>query len=114
MRCCTNVRRVVQVALLLLMCLLLPACKKSKVDKANYEKIQVGMTLDDVEDILGKGTKEEGGDGSNVAAQFGIDVHVGGGGGGRGGDTYVWERGDSFIKVFFHNGKVTNKTSKDL
>ena len=52
---------VVRLALVLLLCLAVPACK-SKVTKANFDKIKEGMTLAEVEKILGKGTKE-GGDG---------------------------------------------------
>jgi hypothetical protein len=61
---------VIRLAMVLALCLLVPACK-SKLSKANFDKVKDGMTLDDVEKILGKGTKEAG-DGSNVAGQFGV------------------------------------------
>ncbi|HXG08716.1 MAG TPA: hypothetical protein VNK04_02915 [Gemmataceae bacterium] len=97
--------------ILLTLGLLLPACSPrtpSKVTQENYDKIKNDMTLQQVEAILGPGTKEEGGDGSGVAAQFG--VHVGGPErGGRNVDTYVWEAKGKTIKVHFVNGKVTNK-----
>jgi hypothetical protein len=100
--------------IVLTVCLLLPACIKNKVTKANFEKIKDGMTLADVEKILGKGTKEEGGDGSNVAGQFGVAIEsapkVGGGGA-----IYKWERGVSGITVYFNKeGKVVNKRSEGL
>jgi len=96
---------------LLVVCLLLTGCVKNKVTKENYAKINVGMSLDDVEKILGKGTKEEG-DGTGTAAQFGVHIaqapKVGGG------DTYVWERGGKKITVFVKDGKVTGKNSPDF
>jgi hypothetical protein len=101
-------RRVFSVAILLAVCLLLPACSKSKVTQANYDQIKNGMSPKEVEAVLGPGKKDEGGDGSGVAAQFGVDV----GGpekGGKGVDTFVWESGDKKIKVSFVSGKVTNK-----
>jgi hypothetical protein len=110
------IRRLTQAALLLALCLLLPACGKSKVNKANYDKITEGMTLEQVEGILGKGTKEEGGDGSNVAGQFGVDVTggMGGGGGSKAITTYKWEKGDKSITVHFLNGKVSKTTQQGL
>jgi hypothetical protein len=103
-------RRLLQAALLLAACLCLPACGNSKINKANYNRIQEGMSLEDVEGILGKGTRQEG-DGSGVAAQFGVHVDPGRGGSG---EQYVWESGDSSITVYFRNEKVANKTSKGL
>ena len=46
------------------------------MNKANYEKVKEGMSLAEVEKILGKGSKETG-DGSNVAAQFGVAIPAG-------------------------------------
>ena len=100
------------VTALLFLCLLIPACGKNKVTKDNYEKIKNDMTLAEVEAILGKGAKDESGDGSGVAAQFGVDVSGPAKAGGRGVDTYVWESGGKTIKVFINNGKVTNKSKE--
>ena len=97
----------VRFAVVLALCLLIPACK-SKVNKTNFEKVKDGMTLDEVEKILGKGTKETG-DGSNVAGQFGVAISsaptVGGG------ESYVWESSAHSITVTFRQGKVVNKRS---
>jgi hypothetical protein len=102
--------------IVLVVCLVIPACGNPKITKANYEKIQMGMTLQQVEEILGKGEKEEGGDGSNVAGQFGVDV-----GGGLNlsarpnpGESYKWETGTKTITVYFLSGRVTNKVPKGL
>lgn len=32
----------------------------SKITKSNYEKVRMGMTLAEVEDVLGKGTEQAG------------------------------------------------------
>jgi hypothetical protein len=93
------------VAAVLALCLLAAGCK-TKLTKANYDKINNGMTLEEVEAILGRGDKE--GDGSGVAAQAGVDLQglapaksnvV----------AYVWEGGGKTVRVYFVNGKVTKK-----
>jgi hypothetical protein len=93
------------VAAVLALCLLAAGCN-SKVTKANYDKINNGMSLDEVEAILGRGEKE--GDGSGVAAQFGVDVQ-GAGAAKSSVTTYVWESGNKTVRVYFANGKVTKK-----
>jgi hypothetical protein len=102
-------QRLVLLTLLVLVCSMIPACRPSKVTQDNYDKIKTDMTLQDVETLLGRGTKDEGGDaGAGVAAQVGVDV----GGperGGKGVVTYNWESGNKKITVHFVNGKVTNK-----
>jgi hypothetical protein len=95
----------VRCVVILLICLLLPACQ-SKVTKANYEKVKEGMSLEEVEKILGKGSKETG-DGSNVAGQFGIalpSAPVSGGG-----DVYTWEGSNSTIRLTFRDGKLAHR-----
>jgi hypothetical protein len=87
------------------------ACGSKKVTRANYDKIIPGMTLQEVEAILGKGSKE-GGDGSNVAAQFGVDV--GGTAPAQSGETYVWESGSKSITITFVNGKTATKKESGL
>src|SRR5262245_2832738 len=99
-------------ALLLGLCLLMPGCGKSIVTKENFEKIQNGMTLAEVEKLLGKGEQETG-DGSNVAAQFGVDVGVSGGGSG-GVKTYNWESGNKKITVSFRQDKVAYKKADGM
>ena len=103
-----------RILLLLAFCLGLSSCAPSKLTKANYEKIQTGMTLQQVEELLGPGKKDESGDGSGVAAQFGVDVSAGAGPARKSGDTYVWESGMTTITVDFQNGKVTGKNAKGL
>jgi hypothetical protein len=100
-----------RLALALGLCLLLPACVKSKVTKANFDKISNGLTLEEVEKVLGKGEKETG-DGSNVAGQFGVAVTAPPAAGG--GETYKWESPKATITVTFRQGKVVGKNQKGL
>jgi hypothetical protein len=98
------IRRVVGVVLVLTVCLLLPACGKNKVTKANFDKIKVGMTLAEVEAILGKGKKEEQA-GTAAANRFTGAIGVQGKLPDQ--DVYVWESGVKTITVVFVNGKVS-------
>jgi hypothetical protein len=99
-----------RLAAVLALCLLIGACK-SKVSKAHFDKVREGMTLEDVEKLLGKGTKEEGDD-SNVAAQFGVALPLGPTAGGGG----AWKResGTNSITVLIRQGKVVGKQSSGL
>jgi hypothetical protein len=86
----------------------------ARISKANYEKINLGMTLKEVQDILGPGTKQAPqGDGSGVGSQFGVDVTMGGQASTRRGDVYEWESGARKITIHLDmQGKVTNKDAK--
>lgn len=97
--------------LLVVVCLVLTGCGL-KLTKANYDKVQNGMTMDEVKKLLGKGELETG-DGSNVAGQFGVAVMPTGGGGGDA-KTYVWESGNKKITISFRDGKVIHKKAEGL
>ena len=92
---------------LVVCCCLLTGCAKSKVTKENLDQINNGMTLEDVEAILGPGKLV--GDGSLIAAQAGVDVT----GGARPSSAveYVWESGNNSITVTFRHDKVVGKRS---
>jgi hypothetical protein len=64
----------------------------SKVNQANFDKIQTDMTLEEVEKILGPPTESSG-------------VSLGG----FSGNTARWESDDSAISIQFLNGKVMAK-----
>jgi hypothetical protein len=98
------VRRVVGMVLLFMVCLVLPACGKNRVTKANFDKIKVGMSLSEVEAILGKGKKEEQA-GTAAANKFTGAIGVQGKLPDQ--DIYVWESGVKTITVIFVNGKVS-------
>jgi hypothetical protein len=73
----------------------------SKVTKSNYDKVKTGMTLAEVEKILGKGTEQAG---------------IGGALEGLTGSAKVltWEDGEKVITITFVNDKVTTKVQKGL
>lgn len=85
---------------MVLLCLgLFTGC--AKVSKENYDKIQTGMTYDQVKSILGSGTEASGG---------GIAV----GDLAASGKVVTWGTEDKQIMVTFVNDKVTLKTMKGL
>jgi hypothetical protein len=102
--------RLAALSILVVICITLTGCAKSKITKENYDKIENGMSLDDVEAILGPGSPVGGG--SLIAAQAGVDVT----GGARPSSSvqYIWESGQSSITVTFRQDKVTGKVSTNL
>lgn len=62
---------------------------KSKVTKENYDKIKVGMTVDEVQDVLGKPTQE------STLGIGPLTMH-----------NMSWTDGDKVITVSFKDGKV--------
>src|SRR5437870_1010502 len=100
-------RRLHGMVLVLFVCLLLPACK-SKLTKANLDKISDGMTLKEVEAILGEGTRQSDGAGipaAHAIAVAGINTRD---------ETYVWESGDRSITLIFRDGKVVHRDDRNL
>ncbi len=73
----------------------------SKVSQENYDKISTGMSVDEVEDILGSGEVEGGG---GVAIG---DVELSG-------KVMHWGDDEKGIVVTFANGKVVSKAKKGL
>lgn len=89
--------------------LLISGCGKNKLTQANYDKVQPGMTLSQVQQMFGSGDKEDAGGGYNMGAT-GLSGSTG-----RGGDeVYVWRSGDSEVKVTVRDGKVVDKVGKGL
>lgn len=83
------------VLLIAFMAVVVTGC--SKVTKANYDKIENGMSRADVEAILGKGTESKGGGVGDLT-----------------GTVVKWEKGDKSITVTFANDKVVGKTESGL
>jgi hypothetical protein len=91
----------------------LSGCKGNKnLTKANYEKIAAGMTLAEVEKLLG-GPGDDEAEGLSVAEGSGVAGAVGVGGDlqsmGQGrsrNKTYQWGSGKKWIRVTFTDGKV--------
>jgi hypothetical protein len=100
-----------RIALFFLLCCVLSGCSKSKITRENFDKINNGMTLAEVEAILGSGTSQSA-DGSLVAAQVGVDVS--GGAPPPATVDYLWESGKKSITVTFRQGKVVAKKNSGL
>lgn len=73
----------------------------SKVTKSNFDQIKTGMTLAEVEAILGKGTESTGAAGA-IGDLAGSAKSV------------TWKDGDKSITVNFVNDKVALKTQSEL
>jgi len=73
----------------------------SKVSKDNYDKIANGMSQEEVERILGKGTQQAGAAGA-VGSLAGS------------GKILSWTDGEKTITVTFANGEVFAKAQKGL
>jgi hypothetical protein len=86
---------------------LLVACG-GDVSQENYDKIQTGMTLDQVEQVLGPGEDQ---------TASGVEISSSGMAGRSREDrtkTYLWKDGAKQIIVEFEQGKVTAKRPKNL
>jgi hypothetical protein len=110
----------------LLLGLLLPGCGKSKLSRVNYDKIKEGMSLREVEALLGKGMDitvppNRPSSGSSVGAAAGIDMPSGTESGPallpgiqRTGKVMQWGEDERVIQAVFIDDKVTVKQQKGL
>ena len=80
------------VALGMVICMSLVSCSGSKISQENFEKIQTGMALAQVQAILGAPTESSS-----------VDVAV------FSGTVSKWKAGDVTITIQFVNGKVVAK-----
>ncbi len=80
------------VALAVVICMSLGSCAGSKINQENFDKIQTGMTLAQVQAILGEATESSS-----------LDVTV------VSGTVSKWKTGDITITIQFVNGKVVAK-----
>ncbi len=93
----------------LVVCWPLSACGSSKITKENFDKLKLGMTLEDVQDILGEGSRQ-GDPSSGVAAQFGVNLAPSG----SREEMYIWESGKKKITIYFRTGQMTRKDAEGL
>jgi len=88
-----------------------PSAPESKVTKANAELVKNGMTLKQVEAILGPGkvlpASEYPTPRNRVQAKIKQILD-------RGGKAYKWEEGRKMIIVVFRGGKVVANSSRNL
>jgi hypothetical protein len=91
-------------------CLLLPACvlqtvptKTNQITKANYEKVKMGMTLEEVEKIFERNGEEE------ILTSTENNVVP------EGYQVYLWKTPDpSFVSIAFQDDKVVSKCQVNL
>ena len=75
----------------------------SKLNKDNYDKISTGMSVSQVESILGKGESEAS-----------SSVDLGEYGGSISSEVMTWQSGLKVISITFSNGKVMAKAQNGL
>jgi hypothetical protein len=68
-----------------------------KINKENYSKIQTGMSISEVESILGEGE-------SNASSNVDLGDY-----GNISSDVMTWQSGTKVISVVFSNGEVMSK-----
>jgi hypothetical protein len=99
-----------RVALPLLLGMMIPACAGNpNVNKANIEKIKPGMTLAEVEAVLGKGDSEGGLDlseGSGTAGALGVTTLSATSSRGSSIKWMRWGDDNKFIRIGFQGDKV--------
>jgi hypothetical protein len=86
---------------LLVSTLLVVGCGGNPITKDNYSEIETGMTLDEVESILGSGTEQ----GSSDASFGGISIDM---------KNMVWQDEDKIISITFLHDKVKAKSQIGL
>jgi len=91
--------------------LLLSGCGGSGISKGNYDRVKEGMSLKEVEAILGRGTEQAS---SNVSVP-GIEVEgFSVSGMSLSGKSMVWQQGTKTISVMIMNDKVFSKAQFGL
>lgn len=80
----------------LLLALVLAACS-NHLTTENFDQLKAGMTLDEVQALLGSGEQVEGGSASMERA-------------GVTGGKYRWYEGDREVTVTFFEGKLRSRT----
>ena len=82
-----------------LLMLVVAGCGQStEVSKSSFEKIEIGMTLSQVQGILGKGEVQVGTAGGLLSSA----------------EVYTWTQGEKNIAITFVNGKVKTKMQSGL
>ncbi len=89
-----------RIVTIILSCLFLAGCG-SPINKSNYERIENGMTISQVEGILGKGSEQA----SSDASFAGMSMSA---------KQMVWQEGNQIITITFMNDKVQGKAQVGL
>lgn len=96
-------RRAVLTCIALISAAAICGCE-SKVTAENYDKVQNGMSLSQVEGLLGSGTDDTSSGGFGVSSGGVLDSKA------NPEKTYVWREGGLQIQVIFKDGKVVQKS----
>jgi hypothetical protein len=86
---------------ILALTLLIVGCGGNPITKDNYSEIKTGMTIGEVEAILGSGTEQ----GSSDASFGGISIDM---------KNMVWQDEDKIISITFSHDKVKAKSQIGL
>lgn len=89
------------------MVLVLPGCK-DKITSDNYDAIQMGMAMHEVEAILGPGEKQE------ITGVSISGAGVASSGSNNSQQSYIWKNNGKEIAIIFQNDKVVNKSKAGL
>lgn len=77
-----------------------------KLTEENYDRISNGMSLSEVEGIIGGGTREDSGGYGMTSA----GIPTGNDSGSSKQQTYTWEEDGKRVVIVFNNGKVMSKS----
>jgi protein involved in sex pheromone biosynthesis len=94
-------KKIIQIAIVSFV-FFLAGCS-GKINKDNYDKISNGMSISQVESILGKGE-----------SQASSNVDLGEYGGNISSEVMTWQSGTKVISITFSNGKVMAKAQNGL
>jgi uncharacterized lipoprotein YehR (DUF1307 family) len=89
------------------MVLVLSGCK-DKLTSDNYDAIQMGVAMHEVEAILGPGEKQE------ISGVSISGAGVASSGSNNSQQTYIWKSNGKEIAIIFQDGKVVNKNKAGL
>lgn len=106
-----------RLAVVALLALATAGCGNKKLTRANYDKINAGMTMSEVETLLGGQGEQEGGDlaaaeGSGVAGAVGVGDYQSMSAPRSKFKTYKWGSSSKWIKVTFLEDKVAPSNFK--
>jgi hypothetical protein len=101
------VRSLTTVALVFALCLVLTGCGGSKLTLANYERVQPGMSVREVERILGKGREQA----SSQVPSFSVGGYSSPAISGK---VLTWQEGQKTVCITFTNDQVSVKAQFGL
>lgn len=108
---CRYIARLCRALFVVFVCLALAGCSGDKLTKANYDKINMGMTESEVEAILGRGAEQTGGEASTPSVSLGgatLNTMS------LSGKAKIWKEHEKQIMVTFVNGKAVTKSAVGL